>query len=116
MILLVTNGELKQASIGTDEKKFGLHSAPIQLLNKYPLLLVTSSLPDLNIMFRRLEALVASTLSLTSPAGMHTLISSYLLLLTYNCQMLPLSLSHQMLSLLLSHQMLSLSLSHQTLF
>ena len=40
-ILLVTNGELNQASIGTDEKNFGLHSAPIQLPSKYPLLLLT---------------------------------------------------------------------------
>ena len=41
MILLVTNGELNQASIGTDKKNFSLHSAPIQLPNKYPLLLLT---------------------------------------------------------------------------
>ena len=59
--------------------------------------MVTGSLPDLNTMFHCLEALVALTLLLTSPAGMHTLISSYLLLLTYNHQMLPLLLSHQIL-------------------
>ena len=39
-------------------------------------------------MFHCFEALVVSTLSLTSPPGMHTSISSYLLLLTYNLQML----------------------------